>query len=76
VLDYDKYLNQNKEALPNILKSKEESAPSYLFNTYWLNYWSSTNLKYRYIHNKNIQNQLTNSYLPLVVNYSEYDFRN
>ena len=73
---FDRFLKADGGSTPHLLRSKEESAPNYLFNTYWLTYWSHTNPIYRYEHNMNTLNTLSNSYFPNVVDYAEYDFRN
>jgi len=34
---FDKFYSSEKDTLPLLLKSKEDSAPAFIFNTYWLN---------------------------------------
>lgn len=75
-LDYTKYVNNDDEALPSLMKSKEESAPNYLFNAYWLTYWASSSQSHRLSQVVNNIGNLSSSYLPLVTNYAEYDFKN
>jgi len=35
---YDKYVVGKDEQTPEVLKSKEETAPSHIFTTYWSTY--------------------------------------
>jgi len=35
---YDKYVVGKDEQTPDVLKSKEETAPSHIFTTYWSTY--------------------------------------
>jgi len=39
---YDFFEKNEDDLTPNMLKSKDESAPTHVFNTYWLSYWSHT----------------------------------
>jgi len=75
-LGYTKYLNNDDDALPNLMKSKEESAPNYLFNAYWLTYWAHSSQSHRFSQMVNNLDTLKTSYIPLVTNYAEYDFKN
>jgi len=75
-LDYTKYLNNDNETLPSLMKSKEESAPNYLLSTYWLTYWAQSSQDHRLSQATNRFKILRSSYLPLVTDYAEYDFKN
>jgi hypothetical protein len=44
---YDFIEKTDNDGTPMLLRSKDESAPSYVFSTYWLNYWSHTNNSHR-----------------------------
>lgn len=73
---FDFFTKNKDDITPMVLRSKEESAPPHVFNTYWLSYWglTSNNNKLTYINNLH---NLTNSiYIPLFTEYSEYDFQN
>ena len=61
---------------PRILRSKEETAPLHLFSEYWSTHWANTPMSHRVINN--VGNSLANStfYLPSIIEYSEYDFKN
>jgi hypothetical protein len=59
-----------------MLKGKEESAPGFVFDTYWHSFYKNMNLLHNY---SNVyQNLLTTQklILPSIVEFSEYDFRN
>jgi hypothetical protein len=73
---FDKFLKNEDDLTPNLLKSKEESAPNHVFNTYWLTHWSSSNPTHRYGSFFNLNNSIKNSYLPSFHEYAEYDFKN
>ena len=73
---YDFFEKNEDDLTPNMLKSKDESAPSHIFNTYWVSYWANTDNWHRY---KNLENlNLLNSsiYIPTFNEYAEYDFKN
>jgi hypothetical protein len=59
-----------------MLKGKEESAPSFIFDTYWYSYYKNLNLlnNYSSVYTKFMS--LQEASLPMVAEYSEYDFRN
>jgi len=61
---------------PDVLKAGESSSTKHLFNTYWLSLWSNIKNTNRYINLNKIDNISKNLYLPLIINYAEYDFRN
>jgi hypothetical protein len=75
-LSFDKFNKGEDDLTPNLLKSKEESAPNHIFNTYWLTYWLNSNTTHRYTNVENISNTLSKSYLPTFYEYAEYDFKN
>ena len=73
---YDRIDFNSKNETPGILSGKEELAPEYLFSPYWYSYYKGLNLKHSYsliLENMYKYNQF---YLPQVLDYSEYDFRN
>ena len=73
---FDRYLPGQDDLTPNLLKSKEETAPEHLFTTYWKTNWANT----PYVHRINsiiLNDQILNlTYLPEITEYSDYDFRN
>jgi hypothetical protein len=73
---HDLILKGEDDLSPSMLRSKEESAPSYLFSSYWLNYWSQTNPHHHYDHLINLNLCFNKIYFPLFNEYAEYDFRN
>jgi hypothetical protein len=76
ILSYDKLNNYVEGDVPSIMRGKEEVAPEYLFNTYWNSYYRNISLNNNY---KMILNNLENNksmYLPSILEYSEYDFKN
>ena len=75
-LNYDKLNKYVDGDVPSILRGKEEVAPEYLFNTYWHSYYRNINMNNSYsVMLSNIQN-LKTFYLPSILEYSEYDFKN
>jgi hypothetical protein len=75
-LDYDRSSAFNSSDTPDILRGKEDMAPDYLFNSYWYSYWKNISLSHEYSLINNNLDQLDTAYLPLIAEYSEYDFRN
>jgi hypothetical protein len=75
-LSFDKFLKNEDDLTPNLLKSKEESAPNHVFNTYWGTHWSKSNMTHRYTNLPKINNYMNNSYMPTFHEYAEYDFKN
>jgi hypothetical protein len=73
---YDRYAVGKDDQTPDVLKSKEETAPSHLFTTYWATYWANTSVNHRI--NSMLLNSsiMSSSYLPNVTEYAEYDFKN
>ena len=75
-LSYDKIDKYSTLDTPSIMRSKEEVSPEYLFNTYWHSYYRNINMNNNYSQIlSNIYN-LRKSYMPLISEYSEYDFKN
>jgi len=73
---FDFYDKGKDDVTPMVLRSKEESAPSHVFNTYWSSYWALSNFNNRFDYLNNSYNLLSNFYLPFFTEYAEYDFRN
>jgi hypothetical protein len=71
---FDKFNKDGSSA--QLLRSKEESAPSYIFDTYWSTYWANTPNLHRIENIANIDYFTESMYLPTFTEYSEYDFRN
>ena len=75
-LSYDKLSSYVDGDVPSIMRGKEEVAPEYLFNTYWNSYYRNISLNNNY---KSILENVNNTkrfYLPSILEYSEYDFKN
>lgn len=75
-LAFDKYNKGEDDLTPAMLRSKEESAPNYIFNSYWLAYWAHSNPTNRYSNLTEIADMFDSMYLPTFTEYAEYDFRN
>jgi heme/copper-type cytochrome/quinol oxidase subunit 2 len=75
-LSYDKLSKHLDVEVPEILRSKEELAPEYLFKTYWDSYFRNICLNNSYKLTLSNFNNLKTLYLPPVSNYSEYNFKN
>ena len=73
---FDFFDKGGDDVTPMVLRSKEESAPNYTFNTYWSSYWAFTNITNRLSYISNSVNLLNNFYFPFFTEYAEYDFRN
>lgn len=73
---FDFYDKGKDDVTPMVLRSKEESAPSHTFNTYWSSYWALSNFNNRLESINNSYNLLNQFYFPFFTEYSEYDFRN
>jgi hypothetical protein len=75
-LSYDMSPRYSDNEMPTLMGGKEESSPTYLFDTYWLSFYRNINLQHHY--NLLYENMLNSSffYLPPVLEYSEYDFKN
>jgi hypothetical protein len=59
-----------------MLRSKEETAPSYLFTSYWNTVWSNSTLSHRFKTLNNVSTFASSFYLPTPPQYAEYDFKN
>ena len=75
-LKFDKFDPSNEDSVPNMLQSKEESAPDYLFSNYWLTYWLNSNQSNTAELNNNSSTVVKSFYLPVITKYAEYDFKN
>jgi heme/copper-type cytochrome/quinol oxidase subunit 2 len=73
---FDFYEKGKDDSTPMVLRSKEESAPNHVFNTYWSSYWAMSNLVNRFESINNTNNLFQNFYFPFFTEYAEYDFRN
>jgi heme/copper-type cytochrome/quinol oxidase subunit 2 len=73
---FDFYEKGSDDTTPMVLRSKEESAPSHTFNTYWSSYWGLSNISNRFSGIENSYNLIKHFYLPFFTEYAEYDFRN
>ena len=60
----------------SMLKGKEESTPSHVFNAYWLSYWNRINSEHKYALTSIDLSSFSNFYLPTISEYAEYDFKN
>lgn len=76
ITEFDRYLSFNQEQTPHVFTSKEEIAPNYLFSNYWLTYWSNTKQSHRINNILSNQNLNNSFYIPRIVEFAEYDFKN
>ena len=58
------------------MRGKEELAPEYLFNTYWNSYYRNISLNNNYKLMLSNVNNFKSMYIPSILEYSEYDFKN
>lgn len=73
----DKSFNKFQgEQSPRLFKSKEETAPSHLFSEYWDTVWSNSSNNNRLLNNVISNKFMSDSYLPRIEEYAEYDFKN
>ena len=75
-LSYDKLNAYAEGDVPSIMRGKEEVAPEYLFNTYWNSYYRNISLNNNYKHILSNINNTRTFYMPSILEYSEYDFKN
>jgi hypothetical protein len=75
-LGYDRVNEFSSSETPDILRGKEDTAPDYLFNTYWHSYWKNLSLSNSYNNSMENNKKFEEFYLPNIAEYSEYDFRN
>jgi len=73
---YDRVDANSKSETPSILSGKEELAPEYLFSPYWYSYYKGLSLRHSYSLILENMGKRSQFYLPQVLDYSEYDFRN
>lgn len=73
---YDAVNKYGTDDSPSIFRGKEDSAPSYLFNSNWLSHYTNMNLNRKYTVALNNLGNLTRMYFPTTLRYAEYDFKN
>ena len=73
-LSYDRSWSEGNDS--QLLKSKEESAPSVVFQTYWLTHWANTQSNHYFNHVNQLLNNTKSSSFPSITEYVEYDFKN
>ena len=73
-LSFDKPLSESVDS--PLLKSKEESAPNMVFETYWLTHWANTQSNHYFNHLNKLLDTTSVSMFPLITEYMEYDFKN
>lgn len=73
-VQFDRFNSDDSAA--TLLSSREESAPNYIFNTYWNTIWSKSDLPLRNRFNNYYLNSVMYSAIPAITEYTEYDFRN
>ena len=61
---------------PALLKGKEDLTPAHVFTSYWLSYWNRINADHKYNLTSVGLSSFSNFYLPSIVEYAEYDFKN
>jgi hypothetical protein len=75
-ISYDKLNNYSNGDVPTIMRGKEEVAPEHLFSAYWNSYYRNISLNNNYKHILGNINNLKSMYIPSILEYSEYDFKN
>jgi heme/copper-type cytochrome/quinol oxidase subunit 2 len=76
ISSFDRIFSGSSEEVTTLLKGKEESSPGFIFDTYWYSYFKNIQLFHNYKNVYSRYNNLQNSSLPIIAEYSEYDFRN
>jgi hypothetical protein len=66
---FDFFEKNTDEVTPMVLRSKEESAPSHVFNSYWLSYWSLSNFSNRMFYLNNVNNMKNVFYFPFLFSH-------
>jgi hypothetical protein len=76
ISNFDRATQNMSNTTPSMLLGKEDSAPNFIFNTYWYSHYKNIDLFFNY--NLVYQNFLNTKkvILPTIPEYSEYDFRN
>ena len=74
--DYDNLNNSFVDEIPVSLQGKEDTLPDALTALYWNFFWGHVPLTHRINNNLSFMSNLGMFYLPLFVNYYDYDFRN
>lgn len=75
-IGYDRVTKNSPGETPTVLGGKEELAPEYLFSPYWYSHYKNLNLKHSYNSAATSVDKMSRFYIPHVLDYSEYDFRN
>jgi heme/copper-type cytochrome/quinol oxidase subunit 2 len=75
-MSFDRYQEGFEDVPPTLLKSKEETAPTYLFSAYWNSSWANTKTAHRFSNLPNMGYFSSQMYLPAITEYSDYDFKN
>ena len=73
-LGYDRFTSSGANS--PLMSAKEELAPNFIFSPFWSSVYSSTNVNNRLGSALNYLNKQSNSALPSIVEYAEYDFKN
>lgn len=73
-LTFDKFNANNTSA--SLLSAKEELAPNFVFQPFWLSLWASTGSDLRSKLLLDYSNSVDNLALPMITEYVEYDFNN
>ena len=73
---FDRYQEGFEDLPPVLMKSKEETAPNYLFSAYWNSVWANTKSVHRFSNLVNSKEFVSQLYLPSIVEYPDYDFKN
>lgn len=73
---FDRFQEGFEEQPPVLMKSKEETAPTYLFSAYWNSTWANTNTTHRFSNLPTVREFSSQLYLPAITEYPEYDFKN
>jgi len=74
--NYDRAQKLVSLEAPTLLKGKEDLTPAHVFQSYWLSHWNKINSEHKYNLTAIDLSSFSNFYLPSIVEYAEYDFKN
>jgi hypothetical protein len=73
-LSYDK-LNQSNQK-PAILSANDDLAPNFIFTSFWVSLWANSTPELRLSNLTKFDRLKSNTVVPNITEYDEYDFRN
>lgn len=72
-VSFDIFKNNEK---PDILKTKADLSPNFIFGSFWSTTWSNSDSSLRLFNMNKYNNVLKNNSSPSIIEYDEYNFRN